>query len=221
MRIAFGPFIVETGPRQLLLEDVEVPLSAKAFDVLLLLIDRRPDVVDKETIMSRVWSDAFVSDASLTVVLSEIRKALRDSPEQPKFIRTVHRKGYAFCGMVVATPPTDPDGNGQARFWLVINDRPVILSRHETTIGRAPACDVLIDLPQVSARHARITIQGNAATIEDLNSRNGTFVGGVRVNGPSTIVPGDTIHLGDVALNVGGSSDATVKETTPIKPKRR
>jgi len=220
MRISFGPFVVERGPRQLLLEGVEVPLSAKAFDVLLLLIDRRPDVVDKETIMSRVWSDAFVSDASLTVVLSEIRKALGDSPEQPKFIRTVHRKGYAFCGTVEATPPTDPDGSGQARFWLVINDRTVMLGRHETTIGRGPTCDVLIDLPQVSARHARITIQGSTATIEDLNSRNGTFVGGVRVNGPSTIAPGDTIHLGDVAINVGGSS-AAVQETTPIKPKRK
>jgi DNA-binding winged helix-turn-helix (wHTH) protein len=196
-----------------------VPLSAKAFDVLLLLIDRRPDVVDKETIMSRVWTDSFVSDASLTVVLSEIRRALKDSPEQPKFIRTVHRKGYAFCGAVDAFSPAEPDGSGQARFWLVINDKTVMLSRHDSTIGRAPTCDVLIDLPQVSARHARITLQGDKATIEDLNSRNGTFLGGARVSGPTTIAPGDTIHLGDVALTVGGSSAATVQETTPIRPK--
>src|SRR5687767_10848091 len=80
----FGRFVLDTG------------LTPKAFDVLCLLIERRPDIVDKDTLANEVWA-APVSDASLTMVMTELRKALGDSAANPVFIRTAHRRGYAFC----------------------------------------------------------------------------------------------------------------------------
>src|SRR5215218_7502593 len=120
MRVRFPPFILDSGRQQLLADGCEVALSPKAFEVLQLLIEHRPDVVDKQTIAARVWPQTHVSDASLTVVVAEIRRALGDAPEAPRFVRTAHRRGYAFVAYV---EETEPGGRpiGQARFWVVVN----------------------------------------------------------------------------------------------------
>lgn len=69
------------------------------------------------------------------------------------------------------------------------------------TLGRDPRNDIVIDHPQVSRRHARITRQSNAWVIEDLDSTNGTFVNGTRVTEPRALTQGDTIELSEaVAL---------------------
>src|SRR5829696_5357716 len=124
MKVRFAAFTVDSGRQQLLAGDREIPLSPKAFEVLQLLIEHRPDVVDKQTIATRVWPDTHVSDASLTVVVAEIRRALGDATESPRFIRTAHRRGYAFIADV---EETEPGGRpiGQARFWVVVNDKTV------------------------------------------------------------------------------------------------
>src|SRR5215204_5138707 len=105
MRVRFAPFTLDSGRQQLFADGRDVALSPKAFEVLQLLIEHRPDVVDKQTIATRVWPDTHVSDASLTVVVAEIRRALGDGPEAPRFIRTAHRRGYAFLADVEETEP--------------------------------------------------------------------------------------------------------------------
>ena len=98
MRVAFGRFTFDTETRELLDAGARVHLSPKAFDLLALLLDRRPTVVSKREIHDHVWQDTFVSEANLSVVIAEIRQVLGDDSRQASFVRTVHRVGYAFSG---------------------------------------------------------------------------------------------------------------------------
>src|SRR4029453_18117415 len=95
----FGEFVLDDSQRQLLRDDEgAVHLSPKAFELLSLLVDRAPAAVSKEEIVQAVWPDVHVSDASLTNVVAEIRAAIGDVPREPRFVRTLHGFGYAFCG---------------------------------------------------------------------------------------------------------------------------
>src|SRR6478736_1281447 len=100
MRVAFGAFILDSETRELLQGGRRLHASPKAFDLLKLLIERSPNVVTKTEMQDRIWAGAFVGDASLSVVVAEIRQALGDDAKEPAFVRTVHRVGYAFSGTV-------------------------------------------------------------------------------------------------------------------------
>jgi DNA-binding winged helix-turn-helix (wHTH) protein len=109
MRVQFGEFTIDSSSRQLtssrstsgqsIQPGRPVPLSPKAFDALMVLLSERPNVVTKSVLLDRVWPDtADVADGNLTVVIAELRRALGDDRQTPRYIRTVHRFGYAFCG---------------------------------------------------------------------------------------------------------------------------
>ena len=97
---SFGNFIFDPGARRLTHSGGHVHLTAKAIDLLVLLLDRRPDAVAKKDIHAHLWPATFVSDVSLTTLIYELRTALRESARRPAFIRTVHGFGYAFQGEV-------------------------------------------------------------------------------------------------------------------------
>jgi len=207
MKVRFGPFTLDTGRQQVLTEAGDVPLSPKAFSLLELLLRHRPDVIDKETIVTSVWFGAHVTDASLTMVVAEIRKALGDSADNPRYIRTAHRRGYAFCGEAEDLEPATRAA-GAGRFRLIVDDKAVVLREGETTVGRDPASGVWIDLPSVSWRHARIFVRGRVAAIEDLGSTNGTLVRGRRITGRTPLRHGDAVSFGEAAVTFGTSTEA-------------
>ena len=217
MKVRFAAFTFDSGRQQLLAGDREIPLSPKAFEVLQLLLEHRPDVVDKQTIATRVWPETHVSDASLTVVVAEIRRALGDAPDAPRFIRTAHRRGYAFIADVEDTEESARP-IADARFWLVIGDKTVILPSGATTLGRDPGCGVWINVGSVSGRHARIVIRGRTAAIEDLESTNGTFVRGARLRARVDLRDGDVVHLGEVSMTFGASGGRVVARTERLSP---
>lgn len=222
MRATFGRFVLDAGQRRLLDGGELVTLSPKAFDVLQLLIERSPNVVDKDAIVAAVWGDAEPSDASLTNVVTEIRKALGDSVDNPAFVRTVHRKGYAFCGQVRVKDREVVAGRPPgAKYWLLSDGRRFILEAEETIIGRDPACGVWLNAPSITWHHAKLTLRGGTAVIQDLNSTNGTFVRGGRVTGPTAISAGETVHFSDVAVVFGTSSTAARVPTRPLRGLQR
>ena len=96
--LMFGRFMLDSGRRRLSRKDREISLSRKAFDLLVVLLERRPNVVDKETLLASIWPDANVIEANLNVLVSEIRAALVDNPRRARFIQTIHGIGFAFCG---------------------------------------------------------------------------------------------------------------------------
>ena len=158
MRVEFGEFVFDSDRRQLLRRREPVHLSRKAFDALGILLERRPDAVTKEELHARLWPGTFVSDANLSVVVAEVRKALGDEPQSPRFIRTVHRIGYAFTAGG-DEPDVGSAGRHGPEAWLVWNERVLPLSRGEQVIGRDPSCAIWLDGTGVSRRHARIDVE--------------------------------------------------------------
>ena len=110
-RYAFGAFRLDVPARELRRDAEVIPLTAKAFDTLVVLIRHRDRVVDKETLMRQVWPDAFVGDDSLTQNISVLRRALGDDTTQPQFIVTVPRCGYRFAAVVTVQNGHDASGN--------------------------------------------------------------------------------------------------------------
>src|SRR5580698_9409707 len=92
--LQFGPFRVDPQRRLLERDGVPVVLSGKAFDILLVLLRRSGELVDKETLMREVWPDAVVEDNNLTVNVSGLRKALGETVANPRYLITVPGRGY-------------------------------------------------------------------------------------------------------------------------------
>ena len=222
MRVRFGPFTVDDETRQLLRGGTEVHVSPKAFDLLCRLIERRPTVVDKSALHEHIWPDAFVVDASLNVLIGEIRRALEDSARQPRYIRTVHGVGYAFCGDAVATREQS-QSSAAVPGWLISKDRTFRLEEGQNLIGRHPGSAVWLDSSSVSRRHARITVDSanRRVVLEDLDSTNGCVVRGTTVDGPVELADGDAITVGAVELKVYLWSEDKAAETKRIARKRR
>jgi Tol biopolymer transport system component/DNA-binding winged helix-turn-helix (wHTH) protein len=92
----FGPFRLDPVNRVLLRDGRAVALTPKMFEILLLLLERRGQVVEKEEIMRAIWPDVFVEEGNLTVNISGLRKALGQVPGGRDYIETVQRRGYRF-----------------------------------------------------------------------------------------------------------------------------
>jgi DNA-binding winged helix-turn-helix (wHTH) protein/tetratricopeptide (TPR) repeat protein len=92
-------------------------LMPKAFAVLRHLVEHAGRLVTKEALLAAVWRDAVVSDAALASCIRDLRKALGDSPESPRYIQTVHRRGFRFIGPVTtsSTPSLTREGGGAGR----------------------------------------------------------------------------------------------------------
>jgi DNA-binding winged helix-turn-helix (wHTH) protein len=214
MTVRFGDFVLDSDARQLRRHDVEIRLSPKAFDLLRALVTRRPDVVSKRDLMALIWPDTFVVEANLNVVIAEIRRALGDDRQAPRFIRTVHGVGYAFCGQAsdvrdsgasaTAGPSTDlragPSTELRAGCWLVLKNRTFPLSPGKNLIGRDPRSGVWLEDESVSRRHALISVDGDVANLEDLESTNGTFLNRDTVDGPAVLQDGDVVRIGSIRL---------------------
>jgi DNA-binding winged helix-turn-helix (wHTH) protein len=215
MRVSFGRFVFDSDTRELLEDGQRLHVSPKAFEVLQVLLERRPKVVSKSELHDRVWAGAFVGDANLSVTVAEIRQALGDDPREGKLIRTVHRVGYAFCS--VATDEVAASRSPYARAWLRWNDKTFPLAEGENIVGRDPRCEIWVDASGVSRRHARITMSGNQATLEDLDSSNGTFVRGRRVTAETPLADGDVIELGTTGMTFRRWSEDQPQKTERIR----
>src|SRR5688572_4758345 len=102
--ILFGPFCLDRAGARLLRDGRPVALTPKAFDLLHLLASKPGRLITKEELLAAIWPDVLVSDASIKVCVSEVRKALDDGAKTPQYIETVHRRGYRFIGLGSSKP---------------------------------------------------------------------------------------------------------------------
>jgi DNA-binding winged helix-turn-helix (wHTH) protein len=220
MRTRFQQFTVDSATRQLLTGENEIHLSTKAFDLLGLLLARRPNVVTKEELFREVWPDSHVVEANLNVVVGEVRRALGDHAQTPRFIRTVHGVGFAFCGNANEVENNSAALVAETHYRLIGKDRNFVLAEGENVIGRDPSCSIWIDDPDVSRRHARIRIDSirGSAMLEDLDSTNGTSIGRSRVKGQTLLANGDVIRVGPVEFKFRSEEP---QETRRIRRKPR
>ena len=215
MQVRFGTFVLDLDTRELLRGDARVPLSPKAFDLLTLLVAERPKAVSKNDLQERLWPATFVVEKNLANLVSEIREALGDDSSRPRFIRTVHRFGYAFREAVPRPGTGRPASRGDVSFSVKWAQGRVTLDEGEHVLGRDPDVEIFLNSAGVSRRHAAINISAGRATIEDLGSKNGTFVGDQRVDGSRLLDDGDVISVGSVKLTLGVIQTQTSTETEP------
>ena len=197
--VSFGSFVLDPDVRELRRNGESIALTPKAFQLLEVLVANRPKALSKSALQEQLWPDTFVLEKNLVNLVAEIREALGDNATNPRFVRTVPRFGYAFRD---STSPASAAGvrPAGARFRLAWPGGRAGLTDGEYVLGRDPDLELFLDAHDVSRRHARITIAGNDASIEDLNSKNGTFVSDRRVDSATRLVDGASIRVGSLRL---------------------
>jgi len=193
-----------------------VPLSPKAYQLLEVLVVNRPKALAKSALQEQLWPDTFVLKKNLVNLIAEVRAALGDDATHPRFVRTVHRFGYAFRDASDESGARrTPIPRKDVSFRLVWPGGRAGLTDGEHVLGRDPDLELFLDSPSVSRRHACIRIAGGEATIEDLDSKNGTFVGDRPVDSITRLGSGDSIRVGSVRLTLTAVRSRGSTETLP------
>ncbi|HVN46551.1 MAG TPA: FHA domain-containing protein [Steroidobacteraceae bacterium] len=216
MRLKFADCVLDLRARQLERQGKKVALEPKMYELLEVLIKRRPAVVTNNELDELLWPTVYVARTSLTRLVSELRSVLGDAPRESRIIRTAYKAGYAFCAEVITLPAVDSTTPTIEVLWM---RQSVPLADGEHIAGRDADCSLIVDGTTVSRRHARITVAGGAVTIEDLESTNGTYVNGKRISAPTRLAPGDEIALGSEILRLRrrSASALTVKVDSEVE----
>jgi DNA-binding winged helix-turn-helix (wHTH) protein len=189
--ISFGSFVLNPDARELSRAGHPVALSPKAYELLEILVANRPKALSKTALREQLWPDTFVVEKNLVNLIAEIREALGDNPTNARFIRTVPRFGYAFREAAAPIHVHVLWDNGRAA-----------LGNGDHVLGRDPDVEIFLDSPGVSRRHAMLRINGGEVTVEDLGSKNGTFVGDRRVGSPTRLLDGEVFSVGSVKFTI-------------------
>jgi len=201
MRVRFGECVLDSDTRQLSVRGEAVHLSPKAFQFLELLLESRPKALSKGEIHECLWPGTFVSDGALASLLVEVRSATGDNARESRFVRTVHRFGYAFSGSAQEFRRGVSAAGGQKLVYrLIWGNREIAVNFGENLLGRDEDSIIWIDDALVSRRHARIVIDETGAVLEDLNSRNGTFLRGKRIKAPTKLADEDQVTIGPASM---------------------
>lgn len=213
MRIRFGPFL-DLDQRRLFASAQEVKLQPKAFELLRALVEARPRALSKDEILGAVWPDVYITENSLATVIRDLRQALGDQAQEPQYIRTIYGYGYAFAAGA-SVVPDDAAGSPFSGWRLIHDHREIRLRQGLNVLGRTGHDVVVIDSPTVSRHHAAIHVDGDHATVEDLGSKNGTYLGAVAVTGAMPLPSAGSLRVGSVVMSVRfAASDPTTETGT-------
>jgi DNA-binding winged helix-turn-helix (wHTH) protein len=213
VRFRFRDCVLDTGIRVLTRNGDAVGLSPKAFRLLEVLASERPNAVSHDDLRARLWPGTITGGTTLARLVSEARAAIGDRDDDDRAIRTVHRFGYAFAAAVA----DDAAAVAVTHCAIRWGSQLVPLAPGENVIGRAP--DVLITVPssKVSRRHARIVVSDSRVVLEDLASRNGTYLGGRRIDAAIDLKNGDRIGIGSAQLVFCSASDDAMTSADSVK----
>jgi DNA-binding winged helix-turn-helix (wHTH) protein len=215
-----GDWLVEPEIGRITREEQIVKLRPRAMDVLVCLANTSAGIAaTKQHIIDTVWHTDFVSEQVVAQVITELRAALGDNARSPKFIETVPRRGYRLMTPARAVEADRHEATQKTpSFSLKADDHEYPLSQGSVVIGRAPDATIQIDRSEVSRWHARITIEGSTVTLEDLGSKNGTFLNTPPVVEPTRLQAGDEIWIGisvaRLRLAVAGEATETEQSAT-------
>ena len=215
MPYRFGPFRYDPVSHCLFREDREIALKPKTRELLVLFLQNPHRLLTRQDISDRIWPNTAVTDDSLQVQVFELRKALGAGAEE--FIKTVPREGYRWEAEVrTGDVKTTTVSGADVICRLGVEHREIELAEGENILGRDSGVAVWIDETAVSRHHARIVVVEGSATLEDLGSKNGTYLRGERIAGAAALTDGVEIEIGSVkmtfrALLRGGTTETQEK----------
>ena len=200
MRISFGPFAFDPQSRLLWREGTEIALPPRVLGVLEVLLERSGEVVARQDLLDRVWKDAFVTDTSLAEAVSFLRSALGDDPQSPRYIQTVHRRGYRFIAPLrveEAAPRPAPRVDEAARPSPLAAREPAVwpaavvplsLEAVPSTVAAAPDRAAVVDAAAAprSSRSPRWLALGLGVAVLVFAAVAGGFLAGRERREPST-----------------------------------
>jgi DNA-binding winged helix-turn-helix (wHTH) protein len=198
MRYAFADFVLDLEARLLQRGGERVHLSPKAFDLLRHLLEARPRSVTRQELYDLLWPETFVVDTNLAVLINEIRQALGD--REHVLVRTVPRHGYSFAA---EAHPASGAESSIAPHVLIYGSTELPLRFGPNVVGRESGAAVRILSGSLSRRHAVVSVTAKEATVEDLQSKNGTLIDGRVVEG--------TVVLHDRVVISFGTVDVTYR----------
>jgi DNA-binding winged helix-turn-helix (wHTH) protein len=198
MAYEFGHFRYDPVSRRLLRGETEITLKPKTRELLVLFLQNPHRLLTRDDIAERIWPNTAVTDDSLRVQVFDLRKALGADGEQ--YIKTVPREGYRWEADVRSGPAGVSSATVPASLRLLLEGREVDLLEGENILGREPGVAVWIDETAVSRHHARIVVLDGRATLEDLGSKNGTYLRGRRVDKATALSDGDEIRIGSARI---------------------
>jgi DNA-binding winged helix-turn-helix (wHTH) protein len=134
----FGDFVLEPLQQRLTHANQQpVALTPKAFDTLLCLVERSGDLVTKNELLARIWPNVVVEEAILARNVADLRKALGDDPNAPRFIETLPKRGYRFIAQVSTYAGVAPQAGGTVDTLQLVAEQPA-----------QRATDTLVDAPE-------------------------------------------------------------------------
>lgn len=200
--VRFGPFLADLSTGELRRGTERVELQELPFQVLAALLERPGQLVTREELRARAWSaGVFVDfDHGLNKAVTKIRRALGETAQRPRYVETLPRRGYRFVA------PVEEARSAPASCRILWDGRTIPLAVGVNVIGREMTAAVWVDSSTVSRRHARIVVTAEGALLEDLGSKNGTFLRGRRIQAPETLHDGDEIVAGAARMIFRASS---------------
>src|SRR5262245_50085807 len=178
----FPPFRLDPSNERLWHEAVEIPLRPKTFAVLRYLVEHPEQLVTKEELLNAVWAETVVGEDALTGCIRELRKVFGEEAKQPRYIETVHRRGFRFIAPV--TSAEVPVSSAPA---LPLPDKPSLIVLPFVNLSHDPdqeyfsdgLTDVLTgDLSKISslfviARNSAFTYKGKTVKVQDVGREMG------------------------------------------------
>src|SRR5919112_324604 len=146
----FGPFLLDPAERVLTRAGQPVPMTPKAFELLLVLVENGGHLLGKKELMEAVWPDSFVEEGNLTFTISSLRKALGEDRKEPQYIETVPRSGYRFVADV-RVPAGNSGGELKTDGGRLQDDK----SDDDKTAAEAPAVAAPLRVEHSAKRRPR------------------------------------------------------------------
>lgn len=193
MRLRFGDLVLDEGRRLVRRGAEGVSLSPRAFQLLSLLLARRPRAVPRAELAEALWPGAGSGGVGLPPVVDELHERLGPDPRGGSWVRAVRAFGYAFDGEARELPAAPCHA-------LVRGRRRIDLAEGRNVLGREPKATIRLGHPSVAHEHARIVVADDRAQLEDLTGIDATFRGTEPVHGPVLLADGDLIRVGSVVL---------------------
>jgi DNA-binding winged helix-turn-helix (wHTH) protein len=212
----FGPFEADLRTAELRRSGKPIGLQELPFRILAALLERPGELVTREELRAVAWpDDVFVDfEHGLNKAVNKIRRALGDRQDEPRYVATLPGRGYRFIAAVELAEAVEAPRSARGSCRILWDSRTIALSEGAHLIGRDPEATVWVDSSTVSRRHALIVVSPGAATLEDLGSKNGTFLCGHRIASPTPLADGDELAVGSARMTFHSSVAASTKTGT-------